>query len=784
MNKQEFSQQFISRLKSQTGKPLEETTANERYYVLAELTKELITDNWIASELEHRNQKRVYYFSMEFLMGRLLTNNLQNMGYYHMVQEAMTEIGIDINTLENAEDDMGLGNGGLGRLAACFLDSAASLGYPVQGNTIRYQYGFFDQKIVEGQQIELAQQWLRRGTHEWEVCREDEAVVVNYGSGASLQAVLAVPYDLPIIGYNGKTINTLRMWSAQPVTEALVSSAEYSDYEHETRMITQFLYPDDSTPEGQRLRLRQQYFFSSAGAQALVRNHVSKGRELETFADYHTIQINDTHPTLVIPELVRIFVDEHGMGFEAAWKLVQQTVAYTNHTLLAEALEEWDEIYIQELFPRVYDIIVAIEKWFMASLVSKGYTESQLAAVKIIANGKVRMAYLAVVGSFSINGVAALHTDLLKNDALKQLFAIYPDRFNNKTNGVTQRRWLLYSNPELAKLITEKIGDAWTTDMENELLRLLAFIDDESFLDRLLEIKQGNKERLADYIEDQLGVAIDSSSIFDIQIKRLHAYKRQLMNVFHIIYLYQRLKTEADFTIVPRTFIFGAKAAASYVFAKEVIQLINVVADIVNNDPDVNKYLRVVFIPNYNVSKAELLFPAADVSEQISTAGKEASGTGNMKFMMNGAITLGTLDGANVEIHERVGDDNSFIFGLQADEVSELSNKHQDNLAIVAENKQYQKIMDFLKNPQDLGSSFVLAPDTFAKIVSDLIDGNDEYFVFSDLAAYIKAQEEIAEAYSNRHVWAKMMLVNIAYSGYFSSDRTIHQYAKDIWRLG
>lgn len=791
MNVQTFKDLYLDLLENTTGKKIIDTTDREKYIALAQLSMQLFGESWKKNHERHINAdgKEVYYFSMEFLMGRLLTNNLMNFGVYDVAKEALNHLGIDIQILENSEMDAGLGNGGLGRLAACFLDSAASLHLPVHGNTIRYQYGFFDQEIVEGKQQEHVQQWLYESRYEWEVCHPEDKQIIFYGGSyengmhTPAMKVVAVPYDVPVVGFNGETINTLRMWKAEPDTKASIVG-DFTEYEARVRQISSFLYPDDSTEDGLKLRLLQQYFFSSAGAQAIIKKHVDQYGTLDNLAEKVTIQINDTHPTIVIPELMRIFMDEHQYDYDTAWSIVSQTIAYTNHTLLAEALEKWPVSYIKELFPRLFVIIEEINKRYLEYLTAKGISEDKQKQIAIITTTHVQMAYLAVAGSFSVNGVAALHTQLLIEDELKELAQVYPDKFNNKTNGVTHRRWLMYANSELATLISEKIGTDWMTHFDAEIHKLLAFKEDAKFLDTLLDIKQIKKQQLAKFIYAQTGVNISPHSIFDIQIKRLHAYKRQILNALHIIHLYLSIKKGEHFLITPRTYIFGAKAAPAYVLAKEVIYLINVLADVINHDPEVNQKLHVVFLPNYNVTAAEYLFPAADISEQISTAGKEASGTGNMKFMMNGAMTLGTMDGANVEIVEFAGAENNFIFGMNVEEVEALKATNSYNSKeIIDQTPILQEIFDVLKHPTKLGSKLVVNDDAFKNILSDLIDQNDEYFVLADALSYFEAQAKIGEAYRDEATWAKMMLENIAHSGHFTSDRTIAEYNKDIWKI-
>ncbi len=791
MTIEQFKQEYLEQVENQNGRVLTETTIREQYDALAAVSMRLIGENWkkYQAKLQSGTQKEVYYFSMEFLMGRLLTNNLMNNGLYPVAEAALAELGIDITTIESAEMDAGLGNGGLGRLAACFLDSSASLGLPVHGNTIRYQYGFFDQSIENGKQQEHVQQWLYESSYEWEVCRQDQQQIISYGgtyeNGKHVpeMRVIAMPYDVPVVGFGGEIINTLRMWKAEPDTEATITG-NFTAYESRLRQISSFLYPDDSDDEGQKLRLLQQYFFSSAGAQALIKNHLKKYGTLDNLHEKVTIQINDTHPTIVIPELLRIFIDEHQYTFEAAWNIISQTVAYTNHTLLAEALERWPIAFMQDLFPRLFPLIEQVNAQYLLHLKANGIDSKTMKKLAIITDTHVQMAYLAIAGSFSVNGVAQLHTDLLIEAEMKEMNRVYPNKFNNKTNGITHRRWLMYANPELSALVTETIGDTWITNLEAELPKLQAYKSETVFLEKLMAIKTIKKQQLADFIMKETGIAVDSNSIFDIQVKRLHAYKRQLLNALHILHLYLELKKNPQMDVTPRTFIFGAKAAPSYVLAKEVIYFLHVLADVINNDESINEKIKVVFIPNYNVTAAEYIFPGADISEQISTAGKEASGTGNMKFMMNGALTLGTLDGANVEIAELAGHENNFIFGMDVEAVTNLKASGTYNTKkLVAETPMFKELFAILEKPTTLGSKLVASDAVFKNILADLIERNDEYYVLADLPAYIQAQENISSTYKDKEKWAKMALANIAQSGFFTSDRTIAEYDRDIWKI-
>ncbi len=800
-NKEDFKQAFIQKVEDKYGKPIKFTGEKERYIVLASMVRDLAGASWKETREQTitKNRKKLYYFSMEFLMGRLLTNNLMNLGHYDNVNEALAELGIELNDLEKAEDDAGLGNGGLGRLAACFLDSIASLGYPASGVSIRYQYGFFRQKIVDFEQSERVDPWLADGNYEWEAARLDEAVEIGYGGKTNTYfdengkmrveyvpetKVLAVPYDVPIMGYAQRATNTLRLWKAEPIFDYPIAGGSFEEYEHQTRSISNFLYPDDSTAEGKRLRLRQQYFFSAAGLRWVLKRFLYENDCLDTLADKVVIQINDTHPTLVIPELMRILIDEYNYEWDAAWKITTSTVAYTNHTILAEALEKWPVDYIKPLFPRVWQIIEEIDRRFRADLFLRFQDNEKVNRMAIVGNGQVRMANLAVVGSFSVNGVAHLHTEILKNQEMADFYQIFPEKFNNKTNGITHRRWLAYANRNLASFITSKIGDTWMHNPEQEFLKLLPFVNDTETQNEFLEIKRQAKQKVADYVLAEQGIQLDVNSIFDVQIKRLHAYKRQLLNILHIIYLIERMEEDPSFRPHPRTFIFAAKAAPSYYFAKKVIKLMNVLAERVNNDETLNKYIKVVFLENYNVSLGEILFPAADISEQISTAGKEASGTGNMKFMMNGALTVGTLDGANVEIHNLVGSENIAIFGMNDQEVTEL---RQSNTYVSWDfyhnDARIQKAIDFLAQPEKILGKDVLHEKEFAVIIEELLMHNDEYFILKDFDSYVKVQEHLDALYQNKAIWAEKCLINIAKSGYFTSDRTIEEYVRDIWKI-
>ncbi len=789
--KEEFKYEFSRRIIESYGRTVEESHITEKFMTLERMVRDYASVNWAMTKMATKTnyQKQVHYFSMEFLIGRLLVNNMMNLGIYEIAKEGLADYGINIHDLEELESDAGLGNGGLGRLAACFMDSLASLSYPAFGNTIRYEYGLFKQKIENGYQVEVPDQWLRLGNM-WEVRKPKHAVDVKFWGHVvwneetgkwdhvDAECVRAVPYDMPIVGNDTTVTNTLRLWHSEPSDE-IPSNKDFRQYAQEVRDICQTLYPDDSTLAGRTLRLKQQYFFVSAGLRAIIKNHLRVYPSLSNFHEKNVIQLNDTHPVLVIPELMRILIDEYDMDWDEAWHITTQTCAYTNHTILSEALEKWPISTMQALLPRVYQIIEEINRRFIGYVKQVSDNDDDLLnRVMILKDGQVHMAHLAIVGSFSVNGVARLHTKILMEQEMKDFYFLYPKKFNNKTNGITHRRWLAYSNPELTSLLNETIGDAWIKDPE-QLEKLMDYVDDSIVQGKFYNVKQQRKQVLADYIYQHNGIRVDVNSIFDIQVKRLHAYKRQLLNIMHVIYLYQQMKMNPEFKIYPRTFIFGAKAAPAYYFAKKVIKLINSVADVVNNDPDTNQYLKVVFIENYGVTIAEKIMPAADVSEQISTAGKEASGTGNMKFMMNGAVTVGTLDGANVEIAERVGDDNIIIFGLKDNEINDLRWSGQYNAWDYYNNDpRIKNVVDSL-----VDGTFHESREEFRMIFDELMNRNDEYFLFADFEAYLKAQAKVDELYRDRAKWSQMCLVNIAKSGYFSSDRTIEEYVKDIWKL-
>ncbi|CAM3770109.1 glycogen/starch/alpha-glucan phosphorylase [Mesobacillus zeae] len=791
-NGEEFKAAFLKKLEMMHGISFSESTKREQFQTLGTMVRECVSSDWIKTNEQYRTlrQKQVYYLSIEFLLGRLLRQNLMNLGIEDAVRNGLDSLGIDLDELEENEADAGLGNGGLGRLAACFLDSLASQGMPGHGCGIRYKYGLFEQKIIEGYQVELPEQWLRHG-HVWEVRKADASVQIPYWGRVEsywengrlvfrhldAETVTAVPYDMPVIGYHTDTVNTLRLWTAEP--SRYMDSGDVLKYKKETEMISEFLYPDDTHDEGKILRLKQQYLLVAASLKSILASYKKQNGSLLDLHNHVAIHINDTHPALAVPELMRVLMDEEGLGWDEAWHITWHTLSYTNHTTLSEALERWPVHIFQPLLPRVYMIVKEINERFCHSLWEKYPGDwKRIESMSVIAQEEVRMAPLAIIGSHSVNGVAKLHTEILKEREMRLFSQEFPDRFNNKTNGITHRRWLLKANPSLSSLVSESIGEDWIEDTK-ELERLLKFKEDNGFLEELSRIKAVNKERLAKRILEKNGIAVDTHSIFDVQVKRLHAYKRQLLNILHIMYLYNRMKEDSGFEFFPLTFIFGAKASPGYYFAKKVIKLINTVAEKVNTDPQVNDRLKVVFLENYRVSLAEEIFPASDVSEQISTASKEASGTGNMKFMMNGALTVGTLDGANVEITELVGRENIFLFGLTAEEVMEYQkNGGYYSHEYYHHDKRIRQVTDQLING--------FFPDTeneFTAIYDSLLSHNDQYFVYRDFASYADTHERIGKCYSDKESWRQMSLFNIAKSGYFSSDRTIKEYAGQIWNI-
>ena len=805
LSKEEMKQEIISNVKSIYRKKIEDATPEEIYQAAVFAVKDIITDKWIKTHDEYKKKdvKVVYYLSMEFLMGRFLGNAVMNLMMYDEIKEAFADLGIDYNMIEDMEPDPGLGNGGLGRLAACFLDSLSTLHLPAYGCGIRYHYGIFEQKIENGYQVEVPDNWLERGDP-WSIRRNEYAVEVKFGGYVravekpngtyrfvqeGYQSVIAVPYDYPVLGYNNNTVNTLRLWDAKPKNELDLRSFNQGDYQKAlaeknlASTLTEVLYPADEHYSGKELRLKQQYFFISATVQRVINKFKEEHDDFSLLPDRIAFQLNDTHPAVAVAELMRVLVDENDIPWDDAWVMTRKICAYTNHTIMSEALEKWPRELFSRLLPRIYQIVEEINKRYCAALIERfGNDPQKIRDMAIIADGQIRMAYLAIVGSHSVNGVAALHTEILKKQELKNFYEIYPEKFNNKTNCITQRRWLRHANKKLADLITSKIGDSWITDL-SQLEKLLPFAEDKKFQKEFMEIKRENKVTLAEYIKKYKGIDINPDSIFDIQVKRLHEYKRQLLNVFHIIGLYNQLKVNPGLNITPRTFIFGAKSAAGYHRAKLIIKLINSVADVINNDKSINGKIKVVFMENYRVSLAEKLIPAADVSEQISTASKEASGTGNMKFMLNGALTIGTMDGANVEIYEEVGEDNIFVFGMSANEViAKYQDSSYDPWAIYNINQDVRMILTKL-----IDGTLDQNPDLFRELYDSLLNGYggrpDEYFILEDYADYARAQAEVDKVYKNKEEWAKKAIINVAKSGKFSSDRTIQQYADEIWNL-
>ncbi|MGI6359590.1 MAG: glycogen/starch/alpha-glucan phosphorylase [Acholeplasmatales bacterium] len=792
-DKATFIEHFKRQVETTYAIPFSESNTYQQYIALGELTQKSITQEWIKTNKLQQGKRKVYYFSMEFLMGRMITNNLMSLGVYDVVEEAFKELGLDINDIEHKESDAGLGNGGLGRLAACFMDSSAALAIPVHGNCIRYRYGFFKQAIENGYQVEYPDHWLK-DIHVWEIRRAEESVDIPfYGhieigvSNGKLKVehknaeyVKAIPYDVPIVGYKNGVINTLRLWSVE-ASDLYTNRGGTFEYHKKLRQISEMLYPNDETDEGKILRLKQQYLFSAAGVNAIVRKHKREHGSLKDLHKFALFHINDTHPTLIIPELMRILVDEEKFEWEDAWNITKNAVAYTNHTILAEALERWPIRLFQPLLPRIYTITEEINRRFEIELKKKyGEHAKEVYEMAIIKHGEIHMANLAIVGSYSVNGVAKLHTNILKNITMKNFSNFYPSKFNNKTNGITHRRWLLQSNKGLSQLLNETIGPDWVSKPEM-LEKLAKFQHDKNFREKYALVKQENKKRLADKIYNQIGVKLDENSIFDIHVKRLHEYKRQLLNALHIMYLYNELKENPAFRerFHPQSFIFGAKSAPTYYFAKKIIKLINTIQNKVNSDEEISKYIKVAFVEDYNVTYAEMIMPAADISEQISTASKEASGTGNMKFMMNGAITLGTLDGANVEISELVGKDNIILFGLQAEEVTKLEKDGSYNpYDVYLNDPKVKKVLDQLTN----GFFEDVSKQEFEEIKDSLLR-RDQYFILKDFNSYRQAQEHANQLYKDKEVWITKTIYNTLKSGFFSTDRTISEYNKDIWHL-
>lgn len=802
-----FKRSVVYNVKTLYRKSMEEASPQQIFQAVSYAVKDAIVDKWMTTQEEYEKQdpKLVYYLSMEFLMGRALGNNIINLQAYEPVKEALEELGVDINAIEDQEPDAALGNGGLGRLAACFLDSLATLGYPSYGCGIRYRYGMFKQQIRDGYQIEVPDNWLENG-NPFELRRPEYAKEVKFGGYVNVyvdengrsnfkqegyQSVNAVPYDLPIVGYGNGIVNTLRIWDAQPVECFRLESFDKGDYqkaveqENLARNIVEVLYPNDNHYAGKELRLKQQYFFISASVQEAVAKYMRKHGDIRRFHEKVTFQLNDTHPTVAIAELMRILMDEYYLTWDDAWTVTTKTCAYTNHTIMAEALEKWPIELFSRLLPRVYQIVEEINRRFVKEIeqIYPGNQE-KIRKMAIIYDGQVKMAHLAIASGYSVNGVARLHTEILKKQELRDFYEMMPEKFNNKTNGITQRRFLLHGNPLLADWITSHIGPEWVTDL-TRLTKLKVYADDEKAKQEFMNIKYKNKIRLAEYILEHNGIEIDPRSIFDVQVKRLHEYKRQLLNILHIMHLYNQLKEHPEMSFYPRTFIFGAKAAAGYVNAKLTIKLINAVGEVINNDTSIRGKIKVVFIEDYKVSNAEIIFAASDVSEQISTASKEASGTGNMKFMLNGAITLGTMDGANVEIVEEVGEENAVIFGLSSDEVIHYENfGGYDPMEIFNNNSDVRKVLMQLIN----GTYSRNDPDLFRPLYNSLLNTlstakADTYFILKDFEDYAEAQKRVEEAYRDEKGWARSAILNVACSGKFSSDRTIEEYVKDIWHL-
>ena len=806
ISKEEFKKSIIENVKNQYRRTIDEATPQQIFQAVSYAIKDVIIDDWIATQkqFDETGAKKVYYLSMEFLMGRALGNNIINLGAKKAVKEALEELGFDLNAIEDQEPDPALGNGGLGRLAACFLDSLATLGYPAYGCGIRYHYGMFKQKIKDGYQVEVPDEWLKNG-YPFELRRPEYATEVKFGGYVKTewdgernhfvqegyQSVLAVPYDMPIVGYGNNVVNTLRIWDAQPIDTFSLSAFDKGDYqkaveqENLAKNLVEVLYPNDNHYAGKELRLKQQYFFISASLQVALKKFKETNDDIHKLPEKIVFQMNDTHPTVAVAELMRLLLDQEGLNWDEAWGITTKCCAYTNHTIMAEALEKWPIELFSRLLPRVYQIVEEINRRFLIEVQNK-YPNNyeKVKKMAIIFDGQVKMAHLAIVAGYSVNGVAKLHTEILKNQELKDFYEMMPEKFNNKTNGITQRRFLLHGNPLLADWITEQIGDEWITDLPH-LAKLKVYVDDPKFQQEFMNIKYQNKLRLAKYIKEHNGIDVDPRSIFDVQVKRLHEYKRQLLNILHVMYLYNQLKDNPNMDMVPRTFIFGAKAAAGYQIAKKTIKLINSVADVINNDKSINGKLKVVFIEDYRVSNAELIFAAADVSEQISTASKEASGTGNMKFMLNGALTLGTMDGANVEIVEEVGKENAFIFGLSADEVINYENNGGYNPEEIFNTDQdirrvLMQLINGYYSPED--------PELFRDIYNSLLNTKnsakaDTYFILKDFRSYAEAQKRVEAAYRDENWWARAAMLNTASAGKFSSDRTIEEYVRDIWHL-
>ena len=803
ISKEEFKKSIIENVKNQYRRTIDEATPQQIFQAVSYAIKDVIIDDWIATQkqFDETGAKKVYYLSMEFLMGRALGNNIINLGAKKAVKEALEELGFDLNAIEDQEPDPALGNGGLGRLAACFLDSLATLGYPAYGCGIRYHYGMFKQKIKDGYQVEVPDEWLKNG-YPFELRRPEYATEVKFGGYVKTewdgernhfvqegyQSVLAVPYDMPIVGYGNNVVNTLRIWDAQPIDTFSLSAFDKGDYqkaveqENLAKNLVEVLYPNDNHYAGKELRLKQQYFFISASLQVALKKFKETNDDIHKLPEKIVFQMNDTHPTVAVAELMRLLLDQEGLNWDEAWGITTKCCAYTNHTIMAEALEKWPIELFSRLLPRVYQIVEEINRRFLIEVQNK-YPNNyeKVKKMAIIFDGQVKMAHLAIVAGYSVNGVAKLHTEILKNQELKDFYEMMPEKFNNKTNGITQRRFLLHGNPLLADWITEQIGDEWITDLPH-LAKLKVYVDDPKFQQEFMNIKYQNKLRLAKYIKEHNGIDVDPRSIFDVQVKRLHEYKRQLLNILHVMYLYNQLKDNPNMDMVPRTFIFGAKAAAGYQIAKKTIKLINSVADVINNDKSINGKLKVVFIEDYRVSNAELIFAAADVSEQISTASKEASGTGNMKFMLNGALTLGTMDGANVEISQQVGEENIYIFGQTSDQViHRYAVGDYDPAQWVEGDANIRRAISFLTGPEMLAAGHA---ENLTRLHNELIH-KDWFQTLPDFNAYVVRKGQALSDYACDPMgWRRKCLVNIAKAGMFSSDRTIAEYDRDIWHLG
>ena len=808
-SKEEFKKNVISNCKSLYRKNIEEANQQEVFQAVSYAVKDIIIDKWIAThkQYEKDDPKMVYYMSMEFLMGRALGNNMINLCAYDEIKEALDELGLDINVIEDQEPDAALGNGGLGHLAACFMDSLATLEYPAYGCGIRYKYGMFKQEIKDGYQVEVPDNWLKDG-NPFEIKRSEYRYEVKFGgyvrsyrdekTGRDMfvqedyRSVIAVPYDIPVLGYGNNTVNSLRIWDAEPVNTFNLNSFDKGDYqkaieeENLAKNIVEVLYPNDNHYAGKELRLKQQYFFVSASVQRAVDRYKSMNNgDVKNLYKKVTFQLNDTHPTVAVAELMRILMDENGLEWDEAWDVTTKTVAYTNHTIMAEALEKWPIELFSRLLPRIYQIVEEINRRFVEEIKAKyPGDQEKVRKMAIIYDGQVKMANLAIVAGYSVNGVAKLHTEILKKQELRDFYEMMPEKFNNKTNGITQRRFLKHANPLLSDWITDKIGDGWVTDL-SQLEKLMLYVDDPKAHQDFMQIKYKNKVRLAKYIKEHNGIDVDPNSIFDVQVKRLHEYKRQLLNILHVMYLYNQIKRNPDYDMVPRTFIFGAKAAAGYKIAKQTIKLINNVANVINNDASIKGKIKVVFIENYRVSNGEIIFAAADVSEQISTASKEASGTGNMKFMLNGAITLGTMDGANVEIVNEVGAENAQIFGLSSDEVIRFENEGgYDPMEIFNNDQEIRDVLMELINGKYSPEDTEMFRDIYNSLLNN--DGGrraDTYFILKDFRSYAEAQRKIDERYRDTNGWAKTVMTNTAKAGKFSSDRTIEEYATEIWHL-